>query len=114
MLVRLKNTVARVGGRLLDMGVEMYFSTWSFMVLMMRFAPLGVPTKWEHVLCKLVFEYLGNVCSHKSSDGYRYAKGSEFLFAIGVSVKTEEVNIREVLLNFLRGDVLVDFVEDVV
>ncbi len=43
VLVRSKNTAAHVGGRFLDMGVEMYFSTCSCMVLMMRFAPLGVP-----------------------------------------------------------------------
>ncbi len=39
-----KESAAHVGGRLLGIGVEMFFSTWSFMVLMMKFALLGVPT----------------------------------------------------------------------
>ncbi len=34
--------------------------------------------KWEHVLRKLFFECLSNVCSHKSSDGCGYTKGPEF------------------------------------
>jgi hypothetical protein len=47
-------------------------------------------------------------------DGCGYTEGPEFRFVIGVFVQTDEVNIREVLLYFVRDDVLVDFVENVV
>ena len=42
--VRSKKTAVRVGRMPFDLGRKMYFSTYSCIVLMMRFVPFGVPT----------------------------------------------------------------------